>query len=442
MSSCNSWFEVEPKGDSSGAKTFSNESAFRDYMNGIYTELRSTNLYGSNLTLGGLEFLSQTFVPYEEAKAWTLCDFSGSFARTLSHEVYTKMYRAIYQCNDILELFAEKSDVLFVDGSREMMMAEARALRAFLHFELLRLYAPAYGVDSSAEVLKWVESTSKEGARMSTAQMTEKIISELTAAIGELGKYDPVVTGVGYDDNVLLGTSPIDRKWKLNYYAAQAVLARALMTCGTTEAYGKAYVALDTIIQSGKYPFVRTIDDRDYSFSAEYIFGLPSDNDGFCQVSEDLFNPARKGVTLALDVNGLSADDRRRYWFDDDNTMRTKFDSTSVLDNWEIAPSIPVVKIGEVYLMAAESAAKSGNLAQGVALFNDFIGTQRNSADRQLPATATAAELEAAIGEQYRYEFMGEGVRFLYCKRLNQTMTAYDGTTSIPSVGSKCLPLE
>ena len=35
---------------------------------------------------------------------------------------------------------------------------------------------------------------------------------------------------------------------------------------------------------------------------------------------------------------------------------------------------------------------------------------------------------------------MGEGVRFHYCKRLNQTVTAYDGS-QIAEVGKKSLPI-
>ena len=158
--SCDKWFEAEPKGGGqSGAKVFDNEASFRDYMNGIYTGLRSEELYGSNLTLGGVEFLAQSFVPDKGAEAWTKLDFSSEMGQNGSREAYAKLYAAIYQCNDILELFAEKKDVDFIAGSREMMVAEARGLRAFLHFELLRLYSPAYAADNAASNILWVEGT-------------------------------------------------------------------------------------------------------------------------------------------------------------------------------------------------------------------------------------------------------------------------------------------
>ena len=435
--SCDKWFEAEPQGGGqSGAKVFDNEGSFRDYMNGIYTGLRSAELYGSNLTLGGVEFLAQSFNPYAGAEAWAKMDFNDDMALTIAREAYTKLYAAIYQCNDILRLFAEKKDVDFIAGSREMMVAEARGLRAFLHFELLRLYSPACTV-------LWMEGTQPKGVQMTTAQLTDKIISELEAAAAELAKYDPIVTGVGYDDLSLLGTAPIDRVWKLNYYGCLAAEARALMSRGTTEDFGKAYGLLTKIIGEGGYAFVRTVSGTDYEFSAEFIFALPSPETGFCALSEELFEPAPdgKGVTLSawLNIDDLHADDRRRNWFDSDNTMRTKFAATSKIDKWKTAPAIPVIKIGEVYLMAAEAAAKSEQLPAGIGQFNDFM-VQRNSESMKLPDTATQPQLMEALGKQYQYEFLGEGVRYHFCKRLNLTVTVYDGS-QITDVGKKAFPI-
>ena len=390
-----------------------------------------------------MEFLAQSFNPYAGAGAWAKMDFNDDMALTIAREAYTRLYAAIYQCNDILRLFAEKKDVDFIAGSREMMVAEARGLRAFLHFELLRLYSPACTVDSGASNILWMEGTQPKGVQMTTAQLTDKIISELEAAAAELAKYDPIVTGVGYDDLSLLGTAPIDRVWKLNYYGCLAAEARALMSRGTAEDFGKAYGLLTKIIGEGGYAFVRTVSGTDYEFSAEFIFALPSPETGFCALSEELFNPAPdgKGVTLSarLDIDDLHADDRRRNWFDSDNTMRTKFAPTSKIDKWKTAPAIPVIKIGEVYLMAAEAAAKSNQLPAGIGQFNDFM-VQRNSESLKLPDTATQAQLMEALGKQYQYEFLGEGVRYPFCKRLNLTVTAYDGS-QITDVGKKAFPI-
>ena len=49
LSSCNNWFDVAPKEEYIDEDAlFSSESAFRNALNGIYTELRSSELFGSN----------------------------------------------------------------------------------------------------------------------------------------------------------------------------------------------------------------------------------------------------------------------------------------------------------------------------------------------------------------------------------------------------------
>ena len=88
---------------------------------------------------------------------------------------------------------------------------------------------------------------------------------------------------------------------------------------------------------------------------------------------------------------------------------------------------------------AAEAAAKSEQLPAGIGQFNDFM-VQRNSESMKLPDTATQPQLMEALGKQYQYEFLGEGVRYHFCKRLNLTVTVYDGS-QITDVGKKAFPI-
>ena len=66
--------------------------------------------------------------------------------------------------------------------------------------------------------------------------------------------------------------------------------------------------------------------------------------------------------------------------------------------------------------------------------------TERNSASMVLAQDASLDQLMEAVDLQYRYEFMGEGVRFHFCKRLDKTITAFDGS-QISEVGKKYLPI-
>lgn len=443
LSSCNKWFDVEPKGDSSGEDIFSAESAYRDYINGIYTGLASEELYGSNLTLGGIEFLGQNMNPVSaDMVAWTNMDFSGAKAQQIAKVAYAKLYYAIFQCNDFLELMARHTEVEYIEGSDKMMNAEIRALRAMLHFELLRLFSPAYTTNAQASNIAWASSTTTSEP-MTTEQLTKKIISELDEATKQLEIYDPLVTGINYDTEALKGTSSVARRWKLNYYAAQTVKARALMSVGTTAAFGEALTALQSVINSEKYKFVRVTTSIDAEFSTEFLFALPSPKTGFCAISEMLFTT--QGVTISTAnvlPNTMSADDpRKSKWYNMAKTnIRPKFAPEALTEGWQTPPAIPVVKIGEVYLMAAECAASAISTAKGAEYFNLFI-ENRNSPDKVLLTSSSAVQLFASIDREYTYEFIGEGIRFHRNKRLNRDLNRYDGSGVINNMGSRSLPI-
>ena len=63
---CTDWFDAVPdNGTIPDKKFFGDENAFYNALIDVYTQLRSNDLYGENLTLGMLEFMSQDFIPYD-----------------------------------------------------------------------------------------------------------------------------------------------------------------------------------------------------------------------------------------------------------------------------------------------------------------------------------------------------------------------------------------
>ena len=109
------------------------------------------------------------------------------------------------------------------------------------------------------------------------------------------------------------------------------------------------------------------------------------------------------------------------------------------IDKWKTTPAIPVIKIGRCTSWPRKLPPNRTGSPAGIELFNDFM-VQRNSESMKLPETATQDQLMEAIDKQYRYEFLGEGVRYHFCKRLNQTITAYDGS-QITEIGKKAFPI-
>src|SRR5690606_27519355 len=108
---------------------------------------------------------------------------------------------------------------------------EALALRAFVHFDMLRLFAPSFASDPSALAIPYITSVTKTVTTRSTVTATiDKIINDLTNAT-ELLTRDPIYTGqeiTAQDDNGYL----LNRPLKFNYYAVKGLLARVYLYKG------------------------------------------------------------------------------------------------------------------------------------------------------------------------------------------------------------------
>ena len=128
FSGCHSWLDVQPEDQVTDGQLFSTESGFRTALNGIYVELSNNALYGGELSVDAVEILAQRY------------DFSGN-TKSKFAAVWEKAYSLIANCNKLLE-YAEKNEEVLTGKMRKMIIGEAMALRAFLHFDMLRLFGP------------------------------------------------------------------------------------------------------------------------------------------------------------------------------------------------------------------------------------------------------------------------------------------------------------
>ena len=433
LSSCNDWINEAPKTDYMGEKElFSSEDAFRNYLNGIYTQLRSPELYGNNLTLGPVEFMGRTLEAPETSYS------------VVGAEIYEGMYEAVYSCNKILSLLDAADDVVFVSGSREMMTGEAMALRAYLHFDLVRLFSPATTLDQSTEGIAWMESYDGEPVQMTTRQLVEKVISELNLAIPILKTSDPLVTGISLNTSSLFGTNYTDRFWKMNYYGAIAIKARAHMLLGQ---YSEASQCAKAVIQAKsisdiingvaeesittQFKFISTVSGTDRAFSQEHIFAYASAQEkevqlSFPALSNYLFYDQGINVAdrIAETLSTLPADDKRLTWFNSAKTnMAPKFGGLSagseanVVYSWNVPQRMPGVKLGEMYLLDAEAQLRAGSSAPAKAILDEYMDKRVSSID--WGANPTSDEILEQIVAQAEIELIGEGQLFYLYKRMN-----------------------
>lgn len=429
--SCSDWLDIAPKGENVDQTVVMNtESAFRNAVNGIYTELRDKSLYGSNMNLGAIEFMGQSFVTNGsfEAGVFAEFDYASPYAKKVTREIWAGMYKTIYNTNNLLQLFEDKKDVKFVTGSKECMTGELHGLRAMMHFDLLRLFHPSYAANQSYKGIAYMDRTNAHPIPMTTGEIMEKIITDLDKAEELLAGNDPYQTGTNIDtESTLFGMDVKSRPWKLNYYALLALKARVYMYKGDlTNAARYAEQILEDV-QTPSKPVAsvwNTPDAKDKAFSTEHLFGLASSqNYGIREQSEVVFTqnaiPANQRIMNWFQLGENITDIRKSSWFTGSN-MKVKFGTNSWVCDGNVAivsQRIPMFKISEIYLIASEALANT-NFPQAKS-YLAYYKLKRTGQDIANTITTPQVMLKM-IDNEYKIDFLGEGQLFFYFKRKNE----------------------
>ena len=158
--SCSKWLDVKPYDKISNDELFSTESGFIKHLNGIYIELNSDMLYGAALGVEMVEIMGGAYVLGTDKSVWgnyqDLSDgqYGTQYWRARMNEIWNKAYSLILNCNLLLESL-ETTKVPFTEDNYKIIKGEALALRAMLHFDLLRLFGPVYSRNPQAMAIPY-----------------------------------------------------------------------------------------------------------------------------------------------------------------------------------------------------------------------------------------------------------------------------------------------
>ena len=225
------------------------------------SETRSDNLYATTTASREWEGINSFY--------------TNISTNTYVKEAYTSNYNAIYKANQLLEKLEEKGDLIFTNpADKTAMVAEARFLRAFCYFDLIRWFGKVPLIErtmSAAEVSKI--------PRTPVADVYNLIISDLQLAIPNLlPEYDAANYG------------------RVSKYGAKALLGLVYMT-RSSPTYGidgatlglsewdKAYQQLNDIKLSNLYTFgpdyasifkIEGLTNKENVLTIPYTQSLPS----------------------------------------------------------------------------------------------------------------------------------------------------------------------
>ncbi|MFR7809643.1 MAG: RagB/SusD family nutrient uptake outer membrane protein [Butyricimonas faecihominis] len=135
---------------------FKTGEGYRTALNGVYKDLSVTSLYGREMTWGFLDVLAQCYDSwsinsghiYDKALSYK---YQDKEIKSLIQSIWSNSYNAVANCNNLIDRAQKEDPSKFAEGEEErnLIWGEALALRAFIHFDMLRLFAPSTGGESS-----------------------------------------------------------------------------------------------------------------------------------------------------------------------------------------------------------------------------------------------------------------------------------------------------
>ena len=142
--SCESFLDVNPKGTVEEDKQFANVQGFREAMYGAYATMASKPLYGQQLSWGFTDQIGQMFVyasPGQPSYKAGQYSYQVAEVREVIDNIWSALYQEISYVNNIIE---HAESTALTDPDITLIKGEAYALRAYLHFDVLRLFADDY----------------------------------------------------------------------------------------------------------------------------------------------------------------------------------------------------------------------------------------------------------------------------------------------------------
>ena len=455
FTSCEKWLTIQPNNEIEKTKLYETEDGFWQATNGIYYYLY--HIYDPSVS--ATEYRYSVDVWEDLICLWTVSSTSSS-AQWNKHMyknsnvendmeiIFLNLYNLIAHCNTILQ-YVDNVDFL-PSTSYNIIKGEALGLRAFLHFDLLRMFGEAYSTGKDKECIPFVSTLSPLVTPLYTQQdLLDTLIGDLKQA-KMLMENDPI--HLGMEPDPCLASLPQinanyisrdscqvfhNRRFRFNYYAATATLARIYMWMGDK---ANALAQAKEIIEAphNRFPWVKQQHCADYVIGTDYnsgqdrifayeqIFALNMTKfnevlDGynyFLTVTQDNSNVEMKidGTFKNEVYENASVDYRSKIWFTGSGSTNTLhmikyIQPTTYEVERYFQERLPLIRKSEMYYIAAECAETKED---AIAYLNEVRNNRGFQYSTQL---SMSDDVEDEILKEYRKEFWGEGQLWFYYKR-------------------------
>lgn len=438
--SCGNWLDVTSRSEVSVDDMYSTAEGYYTSATGVYINMGDASLYGGYVSLTALEPLTQQYTvsgDNETRRSWAAYEYTSETSKPIIEDIWLRMYNTIFNANLVIDKLRGETRPLFDEGVREIMLGEMLALRAYMYFDLVRMFNPAWSVDPTANNVPWKTTWDASiGERIPTERLLDLIMADLAEARDLLETRDPIVTGATSRDVYV----SYDRTKRMNFYAVCALRARIALYRND---YATAYDEARVVIDSGKFRFItgeEIVQTDAYGeelrsnriFTPELVFAL--DNDQITLSSRTYYESLAQDL-LRSDACYEEGDVRKSAWtalnsMNNLNLIKYKR-SALAADSYKYPTACtPMLKLSEMYLIVEEAILNDPTLDPAPLSWLNTFREHRGTA--ALEASASAEMIRTALTREYICEFKGEGQLFYYYKRLNLTRVdngLYNGNT-------------
>ena len=283
FSSCDKWLDVKPELDIYEETLFEKAQGYYIALNGVYIDMSGKNLYGKELTWGAMEAWGRSYSLNEKAHRPYLdvinFEYDKSEAKSIAASIWLDSYKVIAEANNLIQGLENDGEVKFKYGdvTKNMILAEAYAIRALMHFELLRIFAKAPIADNGGEsaFIPYVTTyPSIVNPPVATKNILKYLIADLEKAKEWIKPFDTDVQYPGGKIFSYLNESRVKldngagevlgvdeffnyRANRLNYYAISQLLARVCLYAGENDkAFEHANEVINVVNKGTNFRFV------------------------------------------------------------------------------------------------------------------------------------------------------------------------------------------
>lgn len=412
-------FLDEPKPTTAVAPqdVFSSEDGVRAHFNGIYRNLRTQwesvdGASGGRTDTWGIVSVNMARI----VKGIDLMLPSGHYQWDYRHGNRNSTYRRVNFVWDFLYETANQANIIikgvaeseFSESSKDMLTAEAQAIRAWAYFNVVREFQHTYAADPNAPGIPiYIEPASieSEGSpRGTVANVYDLIVADLEFAVKYL---DP-------------GGSRV-LKSNINVNVAYGILARVKLEMGAWEDAKDAAIAARVGLSLDATNYADGFNKLE---NEEWIWGFPQRNDQTIYYG----NPASHINHYVSGYNSVFANSDFVSLFTQSD-VRNMFEAefyggaeedyyyyitTKFVMNEDFSDDIVMMRVGEMYLIEAEAKAELTEADAGDVLFELQLNRDANA----VKSGNTGQALIDEILVERRKELYGEfGVSFLDIKR-------------------------